>query len=292
MIVEDNRDLALSLANELQRALSDADPELVLTESDFRLRLPRWVAEPPAMFIVDVMLRWSLPAREMPARPPEVTDAYRAGFRCIEALLREPSTQHTPIIVHTVLDRPDVEHELAALPKNVVFRRKGSAPIIDVVRSLLETAHEVSGANMKVFVVHGRNVEIRETVARFLAQLRVEPIILAEQVSQGRTIVELLEHHADVDYAVILLTGDDLGKGRTQKGNRPRARQNVIFELGFFIAKLGRNRVTTLYEPGVEIPTDYQAVVYVELDKAGAWKQRLTREMRAAGVRVDTSALA
>jgi len=101
--------------------------------------------------------------------------------------------------------------------------------------------------------------------------------------SEGRTIIEKIERHSGVGYAVVLLTGDDRGglAGTEPGGYQPRARQNVVLELGYFLGKLGRRHVCVLHEPGVEIPSDYDGVVYVPLDPGGAWQLRLAREMKA-----------
>jgi predicted nucleotide-binding protein len=92
-----------------------------------------------------------------------------------------------------------------------------------------------------------------------------------------------------VHFAVVLLTADD--RGGTMKtaydAQKPRARQNVILELGFFLGKLGRKRVCAIYQEGVEIPSDYSGVVFVPLDADGAWRMKLTRELKAAGLEVD-----
>lgn len=145
----------------------------------------------------------------------------------------------------------------------------------------------------KVFIVHGRNEAAREKAARLLEKLGLEPIILHEQPNRGRTIIEKFSDHSDVAYAVVLCTGDDIG-GLTNEGpekQKRRARQNVIFELGFFIGKLGRDRVCALYEKGVEIPSDYQGVVFILLDDAGAWKLSLGKEIKAAGLVIDMNKL-
>ena len=140
-----------------------------------------------------------------------------------------------------------------------------------------------------IFVVHGRNDELKETVARFLAQLDLKPISLHEQPSAGRTVIEKFEAHSDARFAVVLLTPDDLGRLATDATGelQPRARQNVIFEWGFFVAKLGRRNVCALYAEGVELPSDLNGVVYVELDRKGAWKMLLARELKAGGIDVD-----
>lgn len=138
-----------------------------------------------------------------------------------------------------------------------------------------------------IFVVHGHDEATREKVARLLEKLGLNPIILHEQPNQGRTIIEKFEHNsAPAGFAVVLLTADDLG-GVQQDKLQPRARQNVLLELGYFVGKLGRSQVCALREEGVEIPSDFAGVVYHPLDAAGAWKFQLAKELKAAGYAVD-----
>lgn len=145
------------------------------------------------------------------------------------------------------------------------------------------------GFGHKVFVVHGQNGATLHETARFLERLEQEVMILREQPNQGRTIIEKFEDYSDVGFAVVLLTPDDHGgeASKPHSEQKPRARQNVIFELGYFIGQLGRKRVCALYAPGVEIPSDYSGVFYIELDKGGGWKISLAKEMKAAGLPVD-----
>lgn len=139
----------------------------------------------------------------------------------------------------------------------------------------------------QVFIIHGQNNAARLEAARFLEQLGLEPVILHERPNQGRTIIEKFEEHSRVGFAVALLTGDDRGGPRSSKTQQARARQNVIFELGYFLGKLGRRRVAALYEDGVEIPSDYAGVVYIPFDPAGGWRVILARELRDAGFTID-----
>jgi predicted nucleotide-binding protein len=140
----------------------------------------------------------------------------------------------------------------------------------------------------KVFVVHGHDESARESVARYIERLGLEAVILHEQPNAGRTIIEKFESHADVRYAVVLLTPDDVGAAKSKpKPLNLRARQNVIFEMGYFYAKLGRHHVCALYSEGVELPSDVQGIVYVPLDSAEAWHLRLARELRGAGLAID-----
>jgi predicted nucleotide-binding protein len=140
------------------------------------------------------------------------------------------------------------------------------------------------GLPRRVFVVHGHDDGSREIVARFLEKLEFEAVILHEQANQGRTVIEKVEAYGDVGFAVVLLTPDDEGcvKGGTPE---PRARQNVILELGYFIGRLGRGKVCALKRGALEIPSDYAGVVYESME--GNWRQALGRELQEAGHEID-----
>lgn len=139
----------------------------------------------------------------------------------------------------------------------------------------------------KVFIVHGHEDGPREAVARFLEKMGLQPIILHEQASRGMTIPEKLIAHSDVGFAVVLLTADDFGRAKASQEDNPRARQNVILELGYFVGRLGRDKVCALKKGGIEMPSDYVGTVYINWDDANAWKYELAKELRAAGYEVD-----
>jgi len=140
----------------------------------------------------------------------------------------------------------------------------------------------------QVFIVHGHNIEKKEITARIIERLGLKPIILHEQANMGRTILKKLSECSDaVGFAIILLTSDDIGKEKDESDLKPRARQNVIFELGYFLAKLGEKNVCALYEKGVEIPTDYLGVTFIPFDSAGKWEFELVKELKAAGFDVN-----
>jgi predicted nucleotide-binding protein len=141
-------------------------------------------------------------------------------------------------------------------------------------------------ASSQVFIVHGHDDAARQSVARFVEKVGFQPVILSEQPNQGRTIIEKFEANADVGFAVVLLTPDD--EGRPNSGElKPRARQNVILELGYFIGKLGRSRVCALKSDGLEIPSDILGVVWTDYDPKGAWQSGLAKELQAAGYEID-----
>jgi len=145
----------------------------------------------------------------------------------------------------------------------------------------------------KVFVVHGHDEAAKAKTARFLERLKLVPIILHEQPSSGRTIIEKFETYSgDIAFAVILLTPDDIGSSeKTPTDLKPRARQNVVMELGYFLGRLGRSRVCALYKGHVELPSDYQGVLYIELDDAGAWQAKLAQEFVQAKMPIDLTGL-
>ncbi|CAD1786048.1 nucleotide-binding protein [Xanthomonas euroxanthea] len=139
-----------------------------------------------------------------------------------------------------------------------------------------------------VFVVHGHENGLKETIARYLSRLELTPVVLHEQPNQGRTIIEKFEHHANVDFAVVLFTPDDVGHPINKaEQSRPRARQNVVLELGFFMGALGRHRVCVLHTGDIELPSDYAGVLYLPLDVGGAWRFLLAKEMKACGIQID-----
>jgi predicted nucleotide-binding protein len=147
-------------------------------------------------------------------------------------------------------------------------------------------------SEQKVFIVHGHNNEAKETVARFIQKINLTPLVLHEQANKGLTIIEKFEAFSDVEFAVILLTPDDIGYPvGAQDKQQKRARQNVVLELGYFLGKLGRERVCALYTDDVEIPSDYQGVLYVRLDKDGAWKTKLAQEIVQVGINIKLEGL-
>ena len=144
-----------------------------------------------------------------------------------------------------------------------------------------------SVSSNRVFIVHGHDAAGLEMVARFIERVGLIPLVLHEQPSGGRTVIEKLEHHGDVDFAVILLTPDDEGKDKGDAELKPRARQNVVLELGYFVGRLGRNRVCALHRGPMELPSDILGVVYVSFDEGGGWRLTLARELKQAGFTID-----
>lgn len=147
----------------------------------------------------------------------------------------------------------------------------------------------------KIFIVHGHNEEIKQAVARTVEKIGLKSIILHEQPNKGRTIIEKFEDYSDVNFAIVLLSPDDIAysKDKPPEDKEFRARQNVIFELGFFVGKLGREHVFILYkeEENFEIPSDYSGICYTPYDNKGQWRFDLIRELNSCGYNVDANKL-
>lgn len=146
----------------------------------------------------------------------------------------------------------------------------------------------------KVFVVHGHDTELKNDVELFLKSINLEPIVLHRQLDEGLTVIEKFEKHADVTYAIILLTPDDIAytvadskKKEEERNIELRARQNVILEFGFFIGKLGRKNVCCIYKEGVTLPSDLNGLIYKQVtksvDEVGLF---LMKELKNCGLQV------
>jgi predicted nucleotide-binding protein len=143
-----------------------------------------------------------------------------------------------------------------------------------------------------IFIVHGHDEEAKAKTARFITTLGFNPIILHEQVSSSKTVIEKIEKYTDVGFGIILYTPCDIGAKNEEKPNyQNRARQNVVFEHGFLIGKIGRENVCALVKSDVETPNDISGVVYVKMDNDDAWQIKIAKEIRKSGYNVDLNKL-
>ncbi len=169
-----------------------------------------------------------------------------------------------------------LQGEVDALKESISF----AAPAASGAPPSVKAAPSASD---EVFIVHGRDSPAKVEVARLIERAGLKAVILHEQANQGRTIIEKFEAHGGAaGFAIVVLTPDDVG-GLDQNSLQPRARQNVIGEMFWFAAKLGRDRVCALRKGNIELPSDFAGVGYTDMDDRGAWKQELLRELAAAG---------
>ena len=140
----------------------------------------------------------------------------------------------------------------------------------------------------KVFIVHGHNGEIKEAVARIIEKQGLEAVILSEQANRGKTIIEKFEANSNVGAAICLFTADDKGRNASTTSDYDRARQNVVFETGYFIGKLGRKNIIIIAGSTVEMPSDLSGVVYTNQSD---WKTEVLKELKAIGYDIDLNKL-
>lgn len=185
-------------------------------------------------------------------------------------------------------------------PKNLFVQacKRGLEKSIEIFTNYLEDMEEdIKKDNIrkveildisKVFIVHGHDGELKHSVARLIEKQGIEAIILSEQVNLGKTIIEKIEEYSDVGAAICLFTADDYGNKKDLEVKNSRARQNVVFETGYFMGKLGRSNTIILADNDIEMPSDLSGVVYTSNNN---WELDLLKELRQNGYKVDLNKL-
>lgn len=176
-------------------------------------------------------------------------------------------------------------YDLARARKAIryILRQMNEAPSADRV-----PANKRDKFSEKVFIVHGHDETKLLEVKTLVERQGLKAVVLRDEPNGGATVIEKFEKNADVGFAVVIMTADDVGSSKASPEElRNRARQNVILELGYFAGHLGRERVCALLEDEMDVPSDILGVVYTKLDEAGAWKYKLADELRHAGYSVD-----
>ena len=174
------------------------------------------------------------------------------------------------------------------ITNEILNEAKREAAPLEPIQNMSHNAFSTN--KNKVFIVHGHDGEAKVKMENFIEKLGLTPIILHEQPTEGMTIIEKIEKNSDVGFAIILYTACDVG-GKTADNLHSRARQNVVFEHGYFIAKLGRKNVCALLATGVEKPGDIDGVVYIPYDDNDGWKLSLVKELKTAGYRIDSNSI-
>lgn len=200
----------------------------------------------------------------------------------IEYALENPSattaenSMFSAYIVRTVVSPTDSSESLS--------ESQGVETVVDEPRSSVENRATDDRTPNRVFIVHGQNEAARTEVLSTLIKVGLEGIVLHEQPNMGRHLLtKFIEEAELVTFAIVLMTDDDIG-GRKGADLAPRARQNVILELGYFLSHLGQKGVCALITPDLETPSDFDGIVYIRMDNAGNWETELLRELRAAGM--------
>ena len=179
-------------------------------------------------------------------------------------------------------------------PFTCIFEPPYGASVVPLLSDCIDEAIGVIESDENFFekLKKEENNELKETTARLLEKLGLTPIILHEQLNQGKTIIEKFEDYSDVDFAIVLMTPDDIGYFANESDSpKHRARQNVVFELGYFIGKLGRTHVAAIVKGNIEVPTDISGVLYIGVDNNDAWKIMLAKEIKGVGYNIDLNNL-
>lgn len=189
-------------------------------------------------------------------------------------------------------------------PQNILTYEKYTK---DITREILKDTIEINSENLtdkndklnldmgSVFIVHGHDELSKSQVARFVEHLELKPIILHEKASSGKTIIEKIEEYSNVGFGIVIYTACDVGNSKNEAESiellNPRARQNVVFEHGYLIGKIGRSNVCALVKGEIETPNDMSGVVYVNMDEGQAWQLKIAKEMKKAGYSIDLNNL-
>lgn len=173
-----------------------------------------------------------------------------------------------------------------------IFRGEGGAARTDTIKDSVPTSVETPPT--RVFIVYGHDVKAREELELILRRLRLEPIVLQNLPGTGDTIIEKLEVLTKADFACVLLTPDDEGHPcGCLKEKKPRARQNVVLELGMVLARLGRRRVAILVKgKELERPSDINGLIYIPFqDRVEEAKNALAANLQKAGFSIQVEDL-
>jgi DNA-binding transcriptional ArsR family regulator len=211
-----------------------------------------------------------------------------------------------PLLAVSGYTKSEINYHLEQLLKMGLVEDPGSQPAIGITFSGLSPrghdfldrnrdtsfppakATETHVMSNKVFVVHGHDQAAQNEVALFLTRIGLEPIVLHLRANGGRHLLTKFKDEAEgASFAVVLMTPDDEGGPKITTARRDRARQNVVFELGFFIGRLGSEKVAALMKGDVERPSDFDGIAYIKLDASGRWKMELARELQHANVPFD-----
>jgi len=217
---------------------------------------------------------------EEPIRQEQAEDMKSMQVQLKEALTRELEPPEELPKEEPLIEKPLQEEPFKETPP------KREQPREELPTPVMFNQPQLSRGD--ILLVHGRDEATKESLLEFLEKLGLHPLVLHEQPDGGRSLIEKSEEFSNILFAIILITPDDIAAPRHKpKEKQVRVSQNVIFELGYLMGKLGRRRVCTLYKEGVEIPSDYSGTVYIPMDSRGAWRLLIAKEIKQAGIEID-----
>jgi predicted nucleotide-binding protein len=216
---------------------------------------------------------------EEPIRQEQAEDMKSMQVQLREALTRESEPPEELPKEEPLIEEPPKEESKEVTPMR-------EQPTEEPPPTRVLNQSQLPGGN--VLLIHGRDEAAKESILEFLEKVGLRVIILHEQPDGGKSMIEKFGESPDIHFAIILLTPDDITSPRSKpKERQTRVGQNVIFEFGYFLGKLGRGRVCALYKEGGEIPSDYSGTVYIPMDSRGGWRLLIAREIKQAGIEID-----
>lgn len=169
---------------------------------------------------------------------------------------------------------------------------------LNIGEKVISNSGDITNLKMesdKVFIVHGHDETLKQQLEIFLSEIGIDAVVLHRKADEGMTVIEKFEKHSNVGYAFVLLSPDDLGCKLIDSNNainmedmEKRARQNVIFEFGYFLGKLGRKRVCCIYKEGVVLPTDASGIIYKKVsEKIEEVAFSILKDLRTCGFKIN-----
>jgi predicted nucleotide-binding protein len=282
----------LSLA-EMQRGI-DRLTERLQELNNFNFGLVRSDANPPELTGLEASIERTI-SRIFGENTPDY-ERYKAAAQ-VKAVFHAattgyPAMQHYREQITSRIQNSKhlLQEAIRGLQEDVADQEAMSEPV-DPPYAIAKTALSQTGSGHpgnKVFLVHGRDDATKNEVALFLRTIGLDPIILHLLANGGRHLLTKFREEAEgAAFAVVLMTPDDEGNIAGASDRQPRARQNVVFELGFFIGKLGSASVAALLKGDVEKPSDFDGIAYIPFDAGSRWKTDLARELHHAKVPFD-----
>lgn len=284
-----------------KRQINQAPPiqtELTIHKEEFKKKLSERVEMGQQLFEREIQNNQEL---EILKREYEEWDIFNSEY--LKYSFNKPQTEYKEAYDmegYTFLGRiGEYKNEVEDYKDRIYRRTKNLKNLINITDLLRQSETVVVPSNFihtpstsiakdEVFIVHGHDEVAKIKTARFIERLGFKPIILHEQASSGKTVIEKIEVYSNVGFGIVLYTPCDIG-GKDEKEPilRPRGRQNVVFEHGYLIGKIGRCNVCALVKGSIETPTDISGVVYISMDDSDAWHIQLAKELKKSGYNVD-----
>jgi predicted nucleotide-binding protein len=185
-----------------------------------------------------------------------------------------------------VLNRPAIEEDEG--PLKDPLRKDFFEKVPPAVRPVPQESQPVSELQRRILVVPGSDQLVNDEVLAFLSSVSAEIVKKDDDRRRGESLLDHLNRCGAMDFAVVILAADFFFYPRTQKPDSARlmAAQEIVFQMGYLVAKLGRERVVILYQESDHFrrPTDYFDIYYVPVTSNAVWKTDLAKRLKACGI--------